>query len=113
VKAWIAALLVPAAMACGPASSSSGYGGNCATVSYSCPSPPPSFATTVAPIVTDNCLPCHALGGMASPPLNNYANIYKNRVTSLSTVVTCKMPLVPLSDKKLFLEWVACGAPDN
>lgn len=99
---------------CAPNGSSSGYGGNCPTVNASCPSSPPSYAATIAPIVNMNCIPCHSPTGDASDkPLGQYAGLYKYRTTSLSTVLTCKMPLVPLSDKKLFVEWLACGAPDN
>jgi len=119
VKWWLAAVAVPVVVgSCGPTRSTStsaaGGGGSCPAVSYSCPSPPPSYSATIAAIVNANCLPCHAPGGTApDKPLGQYADLYKYRVTSLSQVVTCKMPLVGLADRQAFLDWLACGAPNN
>ena len=86
-----------------------------------CPSPAPSWKSTVLPIMNTRCISCHGPGGSdPSLPLNTYDEIYQRRGTILSETYACKMPppdagvLPPEgAERKILLEWLVCGAPDN
>jgi hypothetical protein len=92
----------------------------CPNTNPNCPPSEPSYATSIAPIITASCLPCHAAGGVASDRLlTDYESVYRIRSTVLTQVYGCLMPppLTPQelssSDKKIVLEWLACNAPNN
>ena len=84
-----------------------------------CPSTPPSYAKDVAPAIQSSCTPCHAPGGGASDRLlTDYADAFANRGSALNQIHACRMPprgAPPLSDanRKILLDWLVCGAPNN
>ncbi len=84
-----------------------------------CPSTPPSYAKDVAPAIQASCTPCHAPGGRESSRLlTDYASAFANRGPSLNQIHACRMPprdAPPLSDanRKILLDWLVCGAPNN
>lgn len=84
-----------------------------------CAAPPPSYAKEVAPAIQASCTPCHAAGGSASNRLlTDYADAFANRGSVLNQIHACRMPPVdapPLSaaNRKILLEWVVCGAPND
>jgi hypothetical protein len=87
-----------------------------------CPSPPPSFATDVQPIVDSHCVDCHSAGGQeANRPLVTYADVARQNGSSgtiLSQIVNCQMPPAdaPQLDQAAhdtLVAWLVCGAPDN
>ena len=85
----------------------------------SCPSPQPSYASRINPLIADRCVPCHSPGGLASDkPLGDYADVFKRRGTVLNEVYTCLMPPADagqLSDaeRQDLLSWLVCNAPNN
>ena len=53
----------------------------------------PSYASAIAPLMSQHCVPCHSSGGVASDrDLTTYANIEKIESTALSQVYSCAMP---------------------
>jgi uncharacterized membrane protein len=82
-----------------------------------CTVPPPSYATTVAPIVAAQCTPCHSLGGVESKtPLVTVADVQKYAGSVLDQVDACLMPqgsVLTDADRRTLLTWLVCGAPNN
>jgi hypothetical protein len=94
----------------------------CPDLGYpSCPSPPPSWATEVRPIVDLYCAPCHFNGGTGVQKGDDFstaAGIGHVLTTSLTDLHVCSMPpadaaVMPTARRETLLEWLACGAPDN
>jgi hypothetical protein len=85
----------------------------------SCPSPPPSYRTDVAPIISARCLGCHAPGKQeASKDFTTYPNVFSQRQPILTQVFSCRMPpegepRPTAQERAQFLAWLVCGAPDN
>jgi hypothetical protein len=87
-----------------------------------CPSPAPSFAVDVAPIIQNRCAACHVPGGMEPGiPFQTYAQIVsevKPDDTMLFEINDCIMPPIDypqllLSEREILLTWLICGAADN
>jgi hypothetical protein len=113
----------------GAAVLSAGCGGaapapNCPMVSTSCPSPEPSYANDVAPIIQQRCaLGCHSPTGIEpTRPYQTYDEVTgPNRqiqIDILLQVRDCRMPRAgspPLSVDELttLLGWLYCDAPNN
>ena len=85
----------------------------------SCPSPAPSYQTTVGPIINLRCVTCHSPGGQeASRPLQTYSQVYSERSAVLNQVYACNMPPGSAAqpteqERAALLGWLVCGAPQN
>lgn len=122
VVAVAASIMLAALAACtsSDGASSSSSGSSCPEdLPAACPTTPPSYAKDVAPVIQQACTPCHAAGGRESSRLLvGYANAFANRGPVLNQVHACKMPprdAPPLAaeGRKVLLEWLVCGAPNN
>jgi hypothetical protein len=89
-----------------------------ADVPDACPRPAPSYASDVVPILEAKCNGCHT-GGEGPWPLTNHDDVVHWLAQVLSEVARCTMP-PPLSatqltesERKLLIDWLVCGAPDN
>jgi hypothetical protein len=120
----VAAALVAA---CGSSSS----GGPCPNdLPSSCPTPAPSYATDIVPIIQQSCFPCHATGGIEAGHFDysTYAGLSAAASEVLTQVNDCLMPpsapipgsgvdagTPPLTTEArlALLGWLVCGAPDN
>jgi len=84
-----------------------------------CPSPVPSHATDVKPIITAHCLKCHAPGGQgSSKDLTTYANASTQKQAVLTQSYSCRMPpqgepRPTAGERALLLGWLVCGSPNN
>ncbi len=102
-----------------PSATSSGAAACPDDLPAACPSVQPSYAKDVAPVVQQACTPCHAPGGQQSNrQLVTYAGAFGNRSPMLNQVHACRMPprdAPPLDaeGRKVLLDWLVCGAPDN
>lgn len=118
--AGVLCLVLAVSVGCGSAPASSDASGTChIALPQSCPSPAPSYAADVAPILTDRCVSCH---GPTNPQsgidLSAYVSVYANREPVLAQVYHCLMPLAgapDLSDAqaKTLLSWLVCKAPNT
>ncbi|HUJ56892.1 MAG TPA: hypothetical protein VLX92_00210 [Kofleriaceae bacterium] len=107
-------------LACGT-SPDTGDSGVCpADQPKTCPSPAPSYANDIAPLIQQYCAvsSCHAPGGSsADQPLSTYADLYARRVDAQNQLYQCKMPYAPpdptLDERVKLLGWFVCGAPNN
>ena len=96
-----------------------GSGINCPNdLPASCPSPVPSYQTTVSSIINVRCTSCHSPGGQAATwPFQTYQDVYVERSTVLNQVYSCNMPLggpaLPEQERQDLLGWLVCGAPQN
>lgn len=85
----------------------------------SCPSPTPSYQSTVAPIINLRCVTCHSPGGQeASRPFLTYSQVYSERSAMLNQVYACNMPPSSAAkpteeERQALLAWLVCGAPQN
>ena len=108
------ALLVAGGAACGGSAPA-----NCPTFPSGCPSPVPSYASTVAPIIQSRCVVCHSPSGQEpSKPYVTYADVKKFQIDMLIQVRSCFMPppsATPLTDdeKTQLIGWFYCDGPDN
>ena len=101
-------------------SSSSTSGSTCPDeLPGACPATPPSYVKDVAPAIQASCTPCHAPGGRESNRLlTDYPDAFANRGPALNQIHACRMPprdAPPLSaaNRKILLDWLVCGAPNN
>jgi hypothetical protein len=84
----------------------------------SCPSPTPSYANDVAPIISRRCLQCHSAGGQeAVRPLDSYAGVTAQS-DLLDMVYSCRMPppgepAPTTAERTTLLGWLVCGEPRN
>jgi hypothetical protein len=87
-----------------------------------CPSPAPSFAADVLPIVQATCQNCHAPGGQeAVIPLLTYDDVRGRITTVIMQLRMCLMPPVAAGNptitpeqRQTFLTWsTACEAMNN
>jgi hypothetical protein len=94
-----------------------------------CPSPEPSYAGQVQPILQSHCYECHADAGIAASASNvdlgSYDAVYAERGAVLSQLSFCTMPpavyaatLPPPvrptpAERGTVLGWLKCRAPDN
>jgi hypothetical protein len=85
----------------------------------SCPTPSPSYAADVAPLIETYCSPCHNPQGSAfNIQLSTYTALYDLRSEALDQIYDCNMPMLPAlqpttADRVTLLAWFVCGAPDN
>jgi hypothetical protein len=97
---------------------------SCPVISTDCPTPPPSWAKDVQPIIQNYCVMCHMDGGSGESlvDLTSYANVFKYRSRELTQVYQCWMPNEdasppppPLStaQRETIVAWLACNAPNN
>jgi uncharacterized membrane protein len=83
------------------------------------PTPPPSYAKDIAPIVEQTCATCHFPGGPeADRQLVTYDELHADRSAALNQIHACNMPpptSSPLTAKERLLlqSWFVCGAPNN
>jgi hypothetical protein len=119
---WLAAALAAGGViACSsPSSDATGAGGGSACVSATaCPDAGvPSYKSDIAPILEENCIPCHSPTGPAGFDMTTYTKVYGEFGSILSQVTVCEMP--PLSyptmaesQRITLTAWLRCGAPDN
>ena len=89
-----------------------------ADVPDACPSPVPSWATQVVPILDAKCNGCHT-GGDAPWPLTNYPDVLHWRAQVLYEIERCTMPppddpkQLTASERTTLIDWLVCGAPEN
>lgn len=86
----------------------------------SCPTPPPSYARDIQPILATRCLGCHGDGGVAQSihDYTTYAGVLANRSAILDQVYVCAMPppnagAPTTGERQKLLAWLVCGAPDD
>jgi hypothetical protein len=105
--------------------------GGCPVLNPACPTPPPSYASQVAPIIKQACLPCHTPGQQpyAAPfALNTWQGVSGLHGTVVEQLYICAMPngdggpafvldggpvLLSNADKLTVMDWCLCGAPNN
>jgi hypothetical protein len=123
------ALLVFFAGACSSPSASGGpVAAPCPNLDFpsTCPSPPPSWKTDVAPLFQAYCESCHGSGGVAAGqvPLATYQDVVNNRTRSWEQIANCSMPNTDASlpamsfpsadERQTMVTWLdICNAPDN
>ncbi|HLK40924.1 MAG TPA: hypothetical protein VKU41_29425 [Polyangiaceae bacterium] len=85
-----------------------------------CPSPAPSYAQVIVPVVMMECLACHYAGNSTTrnSDYTTYEGIYKDRGSILNQLFACEMPpstypALTSDERTAFLEWLECGAPNN
>ena len=118
---WLAAALTAGALiACSSSSGDATSGSGSACVSApACPDAGvPSYKEDIAPILQQNCTPCHSPTGVAGFDMTTYAKVSAEYGSILSQVTVCQMP--PLSyptmadaQRITLTAWLRCGAPDN
>jgi hypothetical protein len=83
-----------------------------------CPSPMPSYATDVVPILEATCNGCHT-GGDGPWPLTNHADVLHWRAQVLAELAGCTMPpptgtpQLTARERETLIDWLVCGAPEN
>jgi hypothetical protein len=93
-------------------------GGGCGDPAPACPSPKPSYASDVVPILEAKCNTCH-VGGKGPWPLTDYQSVVDWRLQIIQDIEGCTMP--PLDgganlsadERHTVLGWLVCGAPKN
>jgi hypothetical protein len=91
----------------------------CPVVDAGCPSPPPSYANDVAPIIQERCGACHSPTGVESiRPYQTYKEVKQFQIDILIQTRACKMPPAgapPLLPTELttLLGWLYCDGPQN
>lgn len=86
-------------------------------VPESCPDPSLSYAASIGDILSSNCQPCHAAGGVErAVPLTDYSDVSKRLTSIAGQLETCTMPPagsppISASDRQTVLDWIVCGAP--
>ena len=84
-----------------------------------CPSPVPSYAQDVKPIISAHCLKCHAPGGQeASKDFTTYSNVFLQRQPILTQFYSCRMPpegepRPTAEERAMLIGWLVCGSPNN
>lgn len=83
-----------------------------------CPSVPPSYQMTIAPILAARCTTCHSPAGVIAPPLDTYASVVMYRHAGFAQTYGCFMPPEPEvqlaeGDRRAVLGWLRCEAPIN
>lgn len=119
LRALVVVLLAGLTIAgCGP-SGTAGDAGHCPMTLPGCTTPPPSYASDVAPLVMRRCVVCHFTGSSLAPfDLSTQAALAGRQGTAIGMLYTCNMPPAgaePLTDaeRTMLLAWLQCGAPDN
>jgi hypothetical protein len=108
--------LAPLGVSCGGTPATS-----CPAVPSSCPSPVPSYATDVAPIIQQLCVPCHAPMGLEpKQQYETYAEVKSFEMDILFKLRGCTDPMPPVGSPPLsdaqratLVGWLYCDAPNN
>lgn len=84
----------------------------------SCPADAATYKATIAPLIEDKCLDCHATGGVGGKVLETWDDVHSQRSEVLNQVYACRMPqpgAAPLTaaERQELLGWLVCGAQDN
>ena len=115
-SATIAATLL--AIASGAACSAGGSGSATCPNDYpsACPTPAPSFANDVSPLIHANCTPCHG-AGQQIPTLDTYDDVMRAATMISMQVFQCRMPPAPRApltsqQRQIILGWLVCGAKE-
>jgi uncharacterized membrane protein len=110
----LAAAFASFGIACGGSGGSS-----CPNDALICPTPAPSYASSISGIIENRCMVCHSPTGQ-NPllPFTNYQQIFAARSAMLTQVHACQMPPVGATqptaqERTLLLDWLTCGAPNN
>jgi hypothetical protein len=92
---------------------------------------PPSYASTIAPLIKTRCSPCHFPGGISSQiyDLSTYKGVQNAGTAIINELYDCKMPPVQglpqysiapgsvpgitVEQASTLVDWIACGTPDN
>ena len=87
-----------------------------------------TFSKDIAPIIYENCTPCHRSGGAAPFSLTNYQQVNRKRNTILDVTQSGYMPPWPAdrnythfigerylseSQKDILKDWITGGAPEG
>jgi hypothetical protein len=94
-----------------------------------CPTPEPSYANDVVPVLEFSCLICHSPTlpdggpnpGYQSPyDYSTYEKQVQNKGIFLTQILACKMPNIdagatPLDEAQrlILMDWIVCGTPNN
>ncbi|MEI8256012.1 MAG: hypothetical protein WCJ30_10110, partial [Deltaproteobacteria bacterium] len=84
-----------------------------------CPSSPPSYSAQIAPLLASRCTSCHSPRAPgATWDFSSHAGAAAQRDRIVQQLALCLMPpqiAAPLTpdQRRLLLQWTACGAPDN
>jgi hypothetical protein len=100
------------------AGSDADAGPSCDRTLPTCPTTPPSYAQTIAPIFHDVCAGCHYAGSTtAREVFDTYAEVSGDRGSILDQVYSCRMPQAPVilteEQRTALLTWLVCNAPNN
>jgi hypothetical protein len=86
------------------------------TAPTACPTPMPTYANDVAPIIGRHCLECH--DGRGEPwPLVDYQHVSDWRDTIHDDMIVCAMPPrgastgMDAEERITILAWLLCGLP--
>lgn len=87
----------------------------------SCPTPIPSYAQDVAPVLNAKCNGCHT-GSPAPWALIAWVDVNAWALSILQDLLVCSMPpadagadapVLTKAETDAILGWIVCGAPDN
>jgi uncharacterized membrane protein len=115
----LASLAAAVAVACSSSSSDAPASSSQCVVAPACPDGGvPSYASEIAPIIQDECVPCHSPNGIGGFSETTYADVYNQFGSMLSQVNACLMPPAngpPMTNAQrvALTAWLRCGAPDN
>jgi hypothetical protein len=96
--------------------------GQCTTVTpASCPTPIPSYAQDVVPVLNAKCNGCHTGATSTSPwALTAWVDVNAWALSLAHDLLTCTMPpadagapALTKAETDALLGWIVCGAPDN
>ncbi|MFY0644703.1 MAG: hypothetical protein JXR19_09590 [Bacteroidia bacterium] len=100
----------------------------CTTVFFSCKKTDYTFNNDIAPIIIENCVPCHRDQGAAPFSLTNYQQVNRKRNTIVKVTQRAYMPPWPANrhyssfvgekyltaeEKAMIKNWVKGGAPEG
>jgi uncharacterized membrane protein len=118
VRLWLAAALATGGVIACSGSPTDGTGSACVSAPACPDAGVPSYQTDIAPILQQDCIPCHSPTGPAGFDMTTYAEVYGEFGSILSQVAVCQMP--PLNaptmtdaQRTTLTAWLKCGAPDN
>lgn len=88
--------------------------------SHVCPTPPPSFANDILPIIVQRCDGCHDPNAPSGPwPFQGYDDVAGWATLIQPDLTDCTMPppgsgvTLPAAERFLILSWIDCGIPNN
>jgi hypothetical protein len=86
----------------------------------SCPTPEPSWASDVRPLVDSKCNACHGVGGIEQSrfDFSTYQGVHNLSGSILDNVYRCLMPppdagALSVAERRVLLGWLVCAAPNN